>query len=437
MFGKKEKSEFDNSSRVLMCNIKNGSANFKSAKRLTQITRRISNRANYIMRKDLFTGRKPNQSKVDKLLKKGSLAAEDKALYKRIPAAVSQRTIQIVGDNWSSFAAAKSDWKKNQEKYKAAPRPPKYVKSAKTLYIPCSTFFIRDNHIFFAKSLNIEPIKMADGKFTDQKYNPKVSEKVVNEIRLVPTGSGFRFEIIYDKSKMSGFLSDNTKSVLLDKSSFISIDLGVSRFAALVSNQAGFSPILINGGELKRINQWYNKRCAELRSTKKYGHIASVAAKRNRKVSDKLHKISRYIVEICLEKYIGTVIVGKNDGWKQEINIGKKNNQNFTNLPHAKFIEMLKYKLRECGIKLIHQEESYTSKASFLDQDVIPTYKTGEKKKHTFSGRRVKRGLYKATDGTLVNADINGAGNIARKAGYEGASLVSGGAVNAPILIGI
>jgi len=118
MFGKKEKTEYDNSVRVLMCNIKKGSTNFKSAKRLTQITRRISNRANYIMRNDLFTGRKPDQSKVDKLLKTGRLKTEDKALYQRIPAAVSQRTIQIVGDNWSSFAAAKADWKKSPENTK-------------------------------------------------------------------------------------------------------------------------------------------------------------------------------------------------------------------------------------------------------------------------------------------------------------------------------
>jgi len=127
-------------------------------------------------------------------------------------------------------------------------------------------------------------------------------------------GSGFRFEIVYDKNKISHFLSGNTKSVLLDKSSFISIDLGVSRFAALVSNRAGFRPILINSGELKRINQWYNKRSAELRSKNKYGHIAPVAAKRNRNLSDNLHKISRYIVGLCLENDIGTVIIGKNDG---------------------------------------------------------------------------------------------------------------------------
>ena len=244
MFGKKNKSEFDNTSRVLMCNIKNGSVNHRSAKRLTQIARRISNRANYIMRKDLFSGRKPNQSKVDKLLKTGKLSEVDKALYYKLPAAVSQRTIQIVGDDWKSFAEAKADWKKYPEKYQASPRPPKYTKYAKTVYIPCSSFFIKEDKIFFAKNLNLSPIKMEKGKIPDQKYNHPASSKVVNEIRLVPVGSHFRFEIVYDKSRLSDFLSNNTHSVLLDKSSFISLDLGVSRFVSLVSNKAGTSPPL-------------------------------------------------------------------------------------------------------------------------------------------------------------------------------------------------
>lgn len=440
MVRKKKSSEFDNSSRVLLANVKHGSKNHKAAKRLTQIARRISNRANFIMRKDLFTGRKPDQSKVDKLLKQARLSEGDKALYNRLPAAVSQRSIQIVGDNWKSFAAAKADYKKSPEKYESAPKPPKYSKHSKTVYIPCSSFFIKGNQLHFAKKLELNPISLKRGMFPDQKYNEQALKKVVNEVRLVPTGSGFRFEIVYDMHKTSDFSSSN-HSVLFDKSSFISIDLGVSRFAALVSNKAGFNPILINGGELKRINQSYNKRCAKLRSLGKHSHIKTVAAKRTRRIKDKLHKISRFIVDLCKVHDIGTVIVGKNHQWKKEINIGKRNNQNFVSLPHSMFISMLKYKLREFGIMLIEQEESYSSKASYVDGDVIPTYekpKNGkEKKKYSFSGRRVKRGLYKTKENLLINADINGAACISRKAGYENASIVTGGVVNTPILVGL
>ena len=434
---KKKNDSFDSFARIISSNVKKGSSHFKSAKRLTQIARRISNRANYIMRKDLFTGRKPDQSKVDKLLKKGKLLPSDVELYNRFPAAVAQRTIQIIGDNWSSFAAAKADWKKNPNKYLGMPKLPKYVKHAKTVYIPCSSFFVKNNEVHFAKKLGLAPLRIEKGKFQDQSYNPKAAIKVVNEIRLVPTGSGFRFEIIYDKHKTVEFLSSNTQSVLLDKRSFLSIDLGVSRFASLVSNKAGVSPILINGGDMKRINQWYNKRCAQLRSLKKYGHIKSVAEKRNRKIKDKLHKISRFIVDLCLDHDVGTVIVGKNKLWKQEINIGKKNNQTFTNLPHALFINVLKYKLREIGVNLIEQEESYSSKASFLDNDFVPTFDDKKPVKHIFSGKRYKRGLYRSKDGLVVHADLNGAANIAVKAGREGAILVSDGVVTTPILVGL
>ncbi|MGR5365973.1 RNA-guided endonuclease InsQ/TnpB family protein [Photobacterium damselae] len=438
---KKKKSDpFDNFARIISSNIKKGSSHFKSAKRLTQIARRVSNRANYLMRKDLFTGRTPSQSKIDKVLKRGVICNEDIALYQKLPAAVSQRTIQIVGDNWSAFAAAKKDWKKNPDKYLGMPKPPKYSNHAKTVYIPCSSFAIKNDTVVFAKKLGLAPLKLKKGMFKDQPKNPKADEsKAVLEIRLVPTGSGFKFEIVYDKlnSKWDGNLSNNAQSALFDKQSFISIDLGVSRFATLVSNKADISPILINGGELKRINQWYNKRCAILRSKKKYKHIASVANKRNRKVADKLHKISRYIINLCVMNDIGTVIVGKNAGWKQEVNIGRVNNQNFTNLPHSKFIDILKYKLREFGIQLKTQDESYSSKASYVDNDEIPTYKKDNVRKYVFSGKRVKRGLYKTAKGYLVNADVNGASCIARKAGYNGVSLVTEGCVNQPILIGL
>lgn len=437
MFGKKEASEFDDKARVLMCNIKHGSANHKAAGRLTQLSRRLSNRANYVMRHDLLTGRKPNQSRVDKALKRGLIKQSDQELYTRLPAAVSQRMIQIVGNNWSSFAKAKADWKKNPDKYTGMPRLPGYSKHAKTLYIPCSSFYIRDNKLVFAGALGLMPIPLEKGKFPDQKYNPVASSKIMREVRVVPMGSGYRFELIYDKFQLSVSLLNNTHSVLLNKGAFLSLDLGVGRFASSMTNQAGLAPFLINGGDLLRINQWYNKRCAVLRSLGKYGHLKAVAAKRTRKINDKLHKISRYLVNYCLQHDIGTVIVGKNTGWKQGINIGKRNNQNFVNLPHARFIDMLKYKLREIGINLIEQEESYTSKASYLDNDLMPTYRQGSKNTQTFSGRRVKRGQYRSQDGTLVHADLNGAANIARKAGYEGANLVSGGVVNTPVLIGL
>jgi len=141
--------------------------------------------------------------------------------------------------------------------------------------------------------------------------------------------------------------------------------------------------------------------------------LNALTHKRNCRVDNYLHTTSRRVVDWCLHHGITTLIIGKNNGWKQSISIGKKNNQQFVNVPHAKLIEQIAYKARLVGVEVIITEESYTSIASFLDLDNIPTY--GDKQVRKFSGKRVKRGLYKAKEGKLINADVNGAYNIARK----------------------
>lgn len=137
--------------------------------------------------------------------------------------------------------------------------------------------------------------------------------------------------------------------------------------------------------------------------------INRLTMKRNNKIDDYMHKASRLIVDLLLEYNIGTLVIGKNDGWKQEVNIGKVNNQNFTSIPHSKFIKMLEYKCRLVGIDVILQEESYTSKCSLVDLEPI-------EHRDEYVGRRISRGLFKSKDGIIINADINGSGNIMRKA---------------------
>jgi putative transposase len=140
-----------------------------------------------------------------------------------------------------------------------------------------------------------------------------------------------------------------------------------------------------------------------------------ITTKRNRRIDHYLHTTSRWIIEDLVAHGIGTLIIGKNDGWKQKSQMSKKQNQHFVQLPHARFISMLTYKAERGGITVKLTEESYTSKASFLDCDPLPVWKAGVKTEQTFSGKRIKRGLYRAADGTLINADINGASNIVRK----------------------
>ena len=187
--------------------------------------------------------------------------------------------------------------------------------------------------------------------------------------------------------------------------------IGVNNLCAIGSNV--LKPIIINGKPLKSINQYYNKKLAKLKSElknekKTSKRIKSLTNKRNNKVNDYLHKSSRLIVNYLVSNNINTLVIGKNKEWKQNAKIGKRNNQNFIQIPHTRFIEMLEYKCKLEGITVIVTEESYTSKCSFMDNEPI--------KKHTnYVGKRVKRGLFKSSKGILINADLNGSLNILKK----------------------
>ncbi|MFB8794190.1 MAG: transposase [Microcoleus sp.] len=200
-----------------------------------------------------------------------------------------------------------------------------------------------------------------------------------------------------------------------------SIDLGLNNLVALTSNQPGFVPLLINGRPLKSINQFYNKRKAHLQSRLKESRktsrrIQRLTRCRNQKIDNYLHQASRSIINLLSSGKIGTLVIGKNVQWKNEINFGKKTNQNFVTVPHARLIEMLEYKAELVGIRVMVQEESYTSQSSFLNLDPIPVYGSIGDMDVTFSGQRIKRGLYKTSSGRLINADVNGSYNILRKA---------------------
>jgi putative transposase len=178
---------------------------------------------------------------------------------------------------------------------------------------------------------------------------------------------------------------------------------------------------------VKSINQFYNKRKAELQSQlRRKGttkHTKRLTNRRNRRINHYLHTASKRIIDLLAKEGISILVIGKNDGWKQQANMGKRTNQNFVQIPHARFIQMLTYKAELVGIHVEVTEESYTSKASLLDLDPLPVRKRATS---TFSGKRVKRGLYRASDGRTLNADINGSGNIIRKVAPDAFSEVEG-----------
>lgn len=227
---------------------------------------------------------------------------------------------------------------------------------------------------------------------------------------IVPTNKCFsvpstrKFKQVVITPKTFGFVIDVQYEVLTppkgNAEGVYCIDIGLNTLAAITSDR--HSPLLVNGRIIKSINQWYNKRHTKHASQKRYWRLENY-----------FHHVSKMIVSNCLKHGIGKIIIGKNDGWKSGMNLGKKTNQNFQSVPFWKLIQKISYKAELAGIEVVFTEESYTSKASFLDRDPLPAYEKGVS--HVFSGKRVKRGLYRTTNGREVNADVNGSANIGRK----------------------
>ena len=200
-----------------------------------------------------------------------------------------------------------------------------------------------------------------------------------------------------------------------DNGLYAAIDLGVNNFATVISNISGDTPFVISGKEIKSYNHWYNKEVAQHKSLleqrnkrKNSNRLRKIGLKRKNKMNDFMHKSSRYIVNQLVSKGITTLVIGKNKNWKQDISIGKVNNQNFVQIPYESFISKLQYKCALSGIRVELVNESHTSKCSFLDNEDIVHHET-------YIGKRIKRGLFISGEGKLINADVNGSYNILRK----------------------
>lgn len=245
-----------------------------------------------------------------------------------------------------------------------------------------------DGCVHFVKNI-IKPIRT------------KVKPDELIQIRIIPEATCFIVEIVYERKETD---------LGLDKDNFLSIDLGLNNLCACVSNVV--ESFIINGKIAKSVNQWYNKKKAKLMSfvgnKGTSNKIKRITLLRNCWIEDKLHKISRYIVNFCRSNNIGTIIIGLNKGWKNKINIGKRNNQHFVSIPHSKLINKIVYKAKLLGINVIIHEESYTSKIDHLAFEPL-------KKQESYLGKRKKRGLFQSSIGKLINSDINGAIGIARK----------------------
>jgi putative transposase len=362
-------------------------------------SKNLYNAANYVIRQSFVYGwGYINYNEINRLMKSHQT-------YKDLPAKVSQQILMILDKNWQAFFAAVKAYKIEPMRFTSRPKLPKYKNKVKGRNILVYTI-----QAISSKQLKKGIIKLSG---TNILIKTKLKPSQLCQVRLVPKCDSYVIEVIYDQPEST--IDENQKE------SVASIDLGLNNLVALTSNQPGFIPLLINGRPLKSINQFYNKRKARLQSQLKgnrqtSSRLGRLTRCRHQKVDNYLHHASRQIVNLLGSRKIGTLVIGKNVQWKNEIDLGKKNNQNFVSIPHARLIEMLKYKAELMGIKVIEQEESYTSKSNFLNLDPIPVYGNIDAFDVTFSGQRIKRGLYKTSGGQLINADVNGSYNILRKA---------------------
>lgn len=326
---------------------------------------------------------------------------EDKQFdYIQLPAKVSQQTMRLVDQNFKSFFASLKDYNKNSGKYKGRPKLPKYLDSKRGRQVAIYTnqaiskIWLKKDYIVLSK-LNGIKIKLRKNHI-----------KVVDQIRIVPGIGRYVVEVVYT-------IPDPIKKS--DNSRYAAIDLGVNNLMTLTTNIDKHIPFVISGKRVKSINHYYNKKKAHYTSLipknkpyKTTKRLRRLEYKRYTKINDYFHKASRYIVNYLVSENICTLIIGNNKGWKQNTNIGNVNNQNFVQIPFYRLIQMLSYKCKMSGINIEIITEEYTSKCSFLDNEVIG-------KHDKYLGKRITRGLFISSSGKSINADVNGSYNILRK----------------------
>jgi IS605 OrfB family transposase len=328
---------------------------------------------------------------LDKMFK-----AENQPDYYALNTQVSQNTMKWLDASYRAFFNAMKVFKTNPEVFNYhKPRIPKYKDK------------IRGRNLVVYSNQRLKKRELHNGIITPHQTNIKISTKLkpesINQVRLIPDSNCYYVEIVYTVPDIEA---------KPDQGRWASIDLGLNNLVAVVGTD--FNPFLIKGTPLKSINHYYNAKLATLKSQLSKNQYSSnriqkLTLKRNNKIKDYLHKSSRKLINHLASLNVSHLVVGKSKNWKQEINLGKRNNQNFVQVPFNHFVSQIQYKATLAGITVLEQEESYTSKCSYLDYESVC-------KHEVYAGSRIKRGLFKSANGTKINADVNGAANILRKA---------------------
>ena len=343
---------------------------------------------------------------------------KDNENYSLLQAGVAQQTIKVVDGSFKSFFSLLKKCKQGEYRYNDV-KIPHYRKKSGLFNLVLSTNAISIKSIkngYFKIPMSREYRKLKNYK-DDIKipFPSRLQDKTIKEVRILPCNNGKYFKIQYVY-----VVEQEIKT--LDKDKVMAIDIGVENLATCVSNV--MTPFIMDGRRIKSINRYWNKQMAKYKSIamkqQKTSQITTnriqrLTTKRNNQVNDCIKKTARYIINQCIENGIGTLIVGYNKDFKRFVNMGKQNNQNFTQIPFGSLREQLEFLCWKYGIAYMEVEESYTSKSSFLDNDELPKYKAEQPYTKGFSGKRIKRGLYQSKNGTILNADVNGAYNILRK----------------------
>jgi putative transposase len=365
-----------------------GDSRFEAVDRAAFAAKNLYNVANYLVRQSFIN----NEGYLNYYDVHAQMKTHE--AYQALPRKVSQQVLRMLDRNWQGFFAAIIAYRADPSRFRKQPGLPRYLHKTEGRYAL----------VYTIQALS-KPA-LARGVIVPSGLAIEVRTRQIRiaQVRIVPKGQFYVVEVVYERE---------VEPAAVDAALVAGIDVGLNNLAAITSNKPGFVPVLVNGRPLKYINQGYNKRRAELqaklRQPGRSKRMERLTTKRTRQINHYLHTHSRRIIDLLVAEGIGTLVIGKNDGWKQAISIGKRNNQNFVQVPHARFIQMLSYKAELVGIQVILTNESHTSKCSFLDDEPIGH-------QEHYAGKRIKRGLFRASDGRLINADVNGAYNIVRKA---------------------
>jgi len=436
---------------------------FERLKELTHHAKNLYNQTLWTLREAFeATGMYFSYFQMDKAMKQVE-NLEGEINYKLLKSKVAQQTLRRLDKNFLGFFRASQDFQNNPSKYKGLPAPPRFKqKPFDNLVFDYQAFKIKYNLVVLNNNIEIKSFILPSGqviksaealviegfvvleKGLEIERPKQLIGKAIKQVEVIPKYQSFHAVFVYDDDMNEIYQIvkpfKTVEQVSLEKldnkgefrskiiklhNKVMSIDLGLNNLATCVTNGV-VEPFIIDGRRLKSVNAYYNKRKASMQSKlsargKKWSRkLQRLTNWRNAAVNDYMHRATSIVVKTCVKHGISKVVVGDVVKSLNGINLGKRTNQNFVNLSLGQFVDKLGYKLGSHGIELVVTDESYTSKASFIDDDKMPKrYNPFATKKHTFSGQRVKRGLYKSNDGTLVNADNNGAYNILRKTDSE------------------